>query len=192
MDIKALTFPSTLVISLADAKAHLRVTDTNQDAVIADCIKSATGLIEKYTNQLLTSRTFVAYLNYSEFQAYCPIQIWSYPVTAISSVKYLDTNGTEQTFSSANYSTNIADSPAEILPTTTPTVQQNVLNPYRVYFTAGFTDVAQIDPELIGWVKIFTAFFYQTRQPEYTGYSVAEIAYKYERALDKYRKDMII
>lgn len=192
MNIKQLTYPSETVISLQTAKDHLRVTDTNQDSVIRDCIKSATNLIESYTNQYLLSRTFVAYLDYHEFEAYCPIELWQYPVTAITAVKYLDTSGTETTFSSSNYSTDISDSPARVLSTTVPTVQQNVLNPFRVYFTAGYTNVDYIPAELIGWVKIFTAFFYETRQPEYTGYSVSEIAYKYERALDKYRKDPII
>lgn len=190
MNLKRLTYPSTTIISLQEAKDHLRVTSTDEDMVILDCIKSATNMVETYTNQYFLSGSFVAYID--EMCSYDEIHIWAYPVQSIDSVKYLDTNGTEQTFSSANYTTDLSGSPARILPTTVPTIKQNVLNPYRVYLTIGYVDRDKIDPELLGWVKIFTAFFYQTRQPEYTGLTVSEIAYKYERALDKYRKDPII
>ena len=191
MKFKQLTFPETLLISLQDAKDHLRVTDTNQAAVIKDCIRSATSLIETYTNQILQSGTYCAYLDINEFQAFCEIDLWKYPITDITSIKYLNTSGAETTFSSSYYSTDLTDSPARVLPTTIPTVQLNVVNPIRIYFTAGYTNSDQISPELIGWVKIFIAFFYQTRQPEYTGVQVSEIAYNYEKALDKFRKDPI-
>jgi uncharacterized phiE125 gp8 family phage protein len=192
MNIKQLTYPTTLLIPLDVAKLHLRITDNEQDSVIKDCIRQATGLVEKYTNQKLLSRTFVAYLDEKEFSSYSEIHIWDYPITEITSVKYLDVNSTEQTFAAANYTYDISDSPARIVPTTTGTVLPNSVNQYRVYYTAGFTNTDQIDPELLGWVKIFTGFFFNTRQPEYTGYSVNEIAYKYTEALDKYRKDPIV
>ena len=190
MNIKQLTFPTTLLVSLQSAKDHLRVTDTNQDSVIEDCIKSATGLVEKYTGQILQSRTYCVYYDSHEIRSYTPIEIYLYPTTAVTSVKYLNESGVETTFT--EYTADITNFPTRILATTTPTMQLDVLNQFRVYITAGFTDVTEIDPELIGWIKIFTAFFYQTRQPEYTGLTVNEIAYNYQRALDKYRKEPII
>jgi uncharacterized phiE125 gp8 family phage protein len=188
MRIQQATYPSGTLITLAEAKLHLRVTVDNEDSVINDCIKSATSLVETYTNQYLQSRTFVAYLDIQEFTAFNEICIWKYPITSIESIKYLDSDGTEQTFSSANYTTDLIDCPARILPTTIATVKLNIVNQYRVYFTAGHLTREAIDSELIGWVKIFTAFFYQTRQPEYTGQAVSEIAYKYQTALDKFSK----
>lgn len=188
MRIQQVTYPTGTLITLAEAKLHLRVTIDTDDSVINDCIKSATSLIESYTNQYLQSRTFVAYLDVQEFMSFCPISIWKYPITSIESVKYLDTNGTEQTFSSANYSTDLIEAPARVLPTTIATVKQNIVNQYRIYFTAGHLTREAIDAELIGWVKIFTAFFYETRQPEYTGVAVSEIAYSHKLALDKFYK----
>lgn len=192
MNIQQLTWPTSTVIDLQKAKDHLRVTTTDEDALILDCIKAATDLVETYTNQLFQSRTYVAYMDAVEFSAYNHVKIWLWPITSIDSVKYLDTDGVEQTFSSANYSTDLSDSPARILPTTIATVKQNVVNAYRIYFTAGYTNTDQINPELLNWIKIFIGFFYQTRQPEYSGFTVAEIAYKYQTALDKYRKDPIV
>lgn len=192
MNITQLTYPTATIITLQEAKDHLRVTDNNQDAVIFDCIKGATSLIESYTGQLLQSSTYCAYLDEKEVVAYSTLEIWKYPITAISSVKYLNTSGTETTLDSATYSTDITDCPTRIYLTSTPTTQADKLNVWRVYFTAGHTNRDYIAAELINWVKIFTAFFYQTRQPEYAGYTVSEIAYKYKEALDKYRKDMLV
>lgn len=192
MNISQVTYPSGTIITLAEAKLHLRITADDQDAVINDCIKAATNLVESYTNQLFQSRTFVAYMDESEFCSYQTINILKYPITSIDSIKYLDTSGVEQTFSTGNYSTDLTDCPARILPTTTASVKANVLNQYRVYFTAGFASRDSIEPELINWIKIFTGFFFNTRQPEYTGLNVNQTAYKYQEALDKYRKDYVI
>lgn len=190
MNIKRLTYPSTTVISLQEAKDHLRVTSNDEDSLILDCIKGATSLVETYTNQVFLSGSCVAYLDVTEIKALEVYKLWQYPINEITSFKYLDSNGTEQTWT--DYSTNIVDSPAEILARSLPTVQTDTLNVYRIYYNVGYLSREAIQPELINWIKIFTAFFYQTRQPEYSGYTVNEIAYKYQTALDKFRKDPIV
>lgn len=191
MNIKQLTNPSSTVIDLAEAKLHLRVTGTEEDLLIANDIKAATNMIEKYTGQLLQSRTFCAYLD--DLIAYDCVKIWgNYPITEITSVKYLNTSGDETTLDSSTYSVDIADNPARILFTSIPSSKTNSLNNWRIYFTAGFTSKDDIDSELLAWVKIFTGFFFSSRQVEYTGVSVSEMAIKYERQLDKYRKDFLV
>jgi len=192
LNIKELTYPTSLVISLQAAKDHLRVTTTDEDSVILDCIKAATSMIEQYTGQLLLSRTFCAYLDKGEIASLTPLYIWRYPITSISSVKYINTSGDETTISADDYQTDITDSPARIMLTSIPTAKDDIFNAYRIYFTAGYATVSEIPNELRNWVKVFTAFFFQTRQPEYTGAPVSEIAYKFEKALDKYRKDCIV
>jgi uncharacterized phiE125 gp8 family phage protein len=190
MNIKELTFPTTTIITLDEAKDHLRVTTTDEEELIMDCIRSATDFIEKYTDTLLLSRTYCAY--YDSLETYKVIELWKYPITSISSVKYLNTSGVETTLDAANYSTDITDSPARILITSLPTVQSDVLNVFRIYYTAGFTNRDEMNPLLIGWVKIFTAFYYQTRQPEYTGAPVSEIANNYKQSLDLIRKGKLV
>jgi hypothetical protein len=104
----------------------------------------------------------------------------------------LNESGVETNLDNTTYSTDIIDCPIRIYLTSVPTTKLDTLNVWRVYFTAGFTDTTYIKSELIGWVKIFTAFYFQTRQPEYTGQTVSEIAYSAERQLDKYRKDQLV
>lgn len=192
MNFKRLTYPTTTVITLDEAKAHLRVTTTDEDSLIMDCVRQATNLIELETNQVFLSGSCVYYLDTNEFTSYKEVKIWAYPINEITAIKYLDINGIEQIFSTTNYSVDISDSPIRILPTTTPTCKANTLNTIRIYCNLGYNNIDNIDSELIGWIKIFTAFFYQTRQPEYTGYTVSEIAIKYKDALSKHRKDAIV
>lgn len=190
MNLKQLTYPSGTVITLAEAKDQCRVTSTDEDALIMDCIKAATGLIEGYTGVFLQSSTFVAY--FDEAIKYEPLCIDRFPITAISSVKYLDSNGDEQTIATTDYFTSITGSPAKIRITSIPTVQDYAFDTFRVYFTAGYTNRDEIPMELIQWVKIYTAHYYQSRQPEYTGQPVTSVFYTHQMALDKYRKDNII
>lgn len=192
MNIQQITYPTSTVITLQQAKDHLRITDNNQDSVIMDCIKSAQSHVETYTNQIFSSVTFCAYFDEKEVQSYSMLEIWKYPITAISSIKYLNESGVETTLDNTTYSTDVIDCPIRIYLTSVPTTKLDTLNVWRVYFTAGFTDSSYIKSELIGWVKIFTAFYFQTRQPEYTGQTVSQIAYSAERQLDKYRKDQLV
>ena len=192
MNFKRLTYPTTTIITLQEAKDHLRVTANDEDAVILDCIKAATNLVEKDTNQFFLSGSCCVYMDSKEFCSYEEITIWAYPVNEVSSIKYLDTDGVEQTFATSNYSTDLTDSPIRILPITIASVKANVVNQYRIYLNVGYLNRDQIDAELINWVKIWTAFFYETRQPEYIGTNVSQIAYKWEIARDRHRKDPII
>lgn len=190
MNISQLTYPTSTIISLQEAKDHLRVTGTDEDSLIMDCVKAATNHIESYTNQIFQSVTFCAYYDYLE--PYKCLEIWKYPISAISSIKYLNTSGVETTLDNTTYSTDLTDSPARIYLTSTPSTQRDKLNVWRIYFTAGYSNRDLINAELLGWVKIFTAFYFQTRQPEYTGMSVNEVSYNFQRALDKYRKDCLV
>jgi uncharacterized phiE125 gp8 family phage protein len=130
MNIQQLTYPSLTLITLQEAKDHLRVTSDDEDILIKDCIRAATDLVEKYTNQLLLSRTYVAYLDPSEFQAYKTIEVWMYPVSAVTGVKYLNTSGVETGFTA--YTVDLTDSPMRLMPTTVPTYQTNVFNVFRI------------------------------------------------------------
>ena len=60
MLLKQTVPPATLAVSLADAKAHLRIDTTDEDALIESMISTATRMAEAYTQRQIVSATFVA------------------------------------------------------------------------------------------------------------------------------------
>ena len=85
--------PPTEPVTLADARLHLRVTDTAEDALIGVWITAAREACEHYTQRSIGSQTLE--LRLDEFPDGA-IDLPRSPVTAITSLKYIDTNGTEQ------------------------------------------------------------------------------------------------
>ena len=85
--------PEGEIISLDLAKQHLRVTldDEDNDNYIMRCVASATQFIESYANLRLETQS-IKFL--SDNWPPCPyLHFPVHPITAISSVKYLDSNG---------------------------------------------------------------------------------------------------
>ena len=58
MALKRITAPTLLVVSLVEAKAHLRVDVSDDDDLITACIHSATALAEQYTNRAIAPQTW--------------------------------------------------------------------------------------------------------------------------------------
>ncbi len=92
--------PPTEPVTLADARLHLRVTDTAEDALIGVWITAAREACEHYTQRSIGSQTLE--LRLDEFPDGA-IDLPRSPVTAITSLKYIDTNGTEQTLAPSAY-----------------------------------------------------------------------------------------
>lgn len=94
---------TTLPISVADAKAHLRITNSTQDNLVEDLIWGAVKSFEKRANVCLSDQTWKAFLP----TFYDEIEIYKYPVTSIDIIQYYDSDNAIQTLSSANYFSNL-------------------------------------------------------------------------------------
>jgi uncharacterized phiE125 gp8 family phage protein len=113
--------PATEPVSLATAKNHLRVDiSTDDDAMISALIIAARMLCEKETRRSFVTRTYELRLNRFPFAyplAYLPayslermptsiygrIHLPKPPLLAVSSITYIDVNGTVQTLDPGQY-----------------------------------------------------------------------------------------
>lgn len=87
-------------LTLSEAKKTLRVYSQDYDREIEDVIASAVDYIEQHTGR--TCRLEITAVD--TFRRWCEVgRIEQQPVTAITTLKYYDTNGTLQTVSSVNY-----------------------------------------------------------------------------------------
>lgn len=97
--IKVVT-PSTLeAVSLTEAKEHLRIDGDDQNSIVKRYVKAATERCENFMQSSIMSTEHELYS--SNFDSGYSLQ--KYPVTAVNSVKYYDTDNALQTVASSNY-----------------------------------------------------------------------------------------
>lgn len=104
MSLTLFTAPSVEPITLQEAKDHLRVDGTTDDALISALIQAARQHIDGrdgWLGRALMTQTWDYTLDEFPDTDYIPLPLA--PVQSITSITYTDTNGTSQTFSSGNY-----------------------------------------------------------------------------------------
>lgn len=92
--------PTAEPVSLDRAKAHLRVDHADDDAVISIIIQAARAHLEKACGVRFASRASVSLKcdGFADFD-----RLPEVPVTSVSAVSYVDTDGTTQTLSTNVY-----------------------------------------------------------------------------------------
>lgn len=96
----AISAPTTEPITLAQAKAHLRVDYSDDDTVITGMIKAARAHLENACAVRFAARTGVTFKcdSFSDMA-----RLPEAPVTSITSITYLDTTGASQTLAGTVY-----------------------------------------------------------------------------------------
>lgn len=139
MATKIITAPSFEPLSVADVSEYLRLDDSPTDtALISALITAARQHLENYLNRFIAEQTVeLALTGWKD-----KIDL-SAPLQSVTSVKYLDQNGTEQTLNANQYIVDTYSEPASIYPAynvTYPNLydqENNVKIRYVVGFTSG-------------------------------------------------------
>ncbi len=97
--VKLITPTSLEFISLTEAKAHLKVTSSDEDTLIQTYLNGAIQRVENYRQSNIMSAEFELYAPYFDYN----MNLQKHPVTAINSVKYYDEDNVLQTVSASNY-----------------------------------------------------------------------------------------
>lgn len=100
MGIKVITPPATEPVTLAEAKLHLRVDTSDEDALITRAIKSAREECEHYLQRSIPQQTLGLYLD--AFPSGDLRLAWG-PAQSITSVQYIDAAGTPTTLPGSVY-----------------------------------------------------------------------------------------
>lgn len=99
------TAPSDYAVTLAEAKAQVRVTHSDEDAKINLFIAAACDYTEQYLSRTLIEQTWDLY--YDRFPCRDALVIALPPLISVTSIKYIDAAGTEQTWDAANYTVDV-------------------------------------------------------------------------------------
>ena len=96
-----ITAPAAEPVTVAEAADHCRVGQGLEDAYLLALITTAREIVERETRRALITQTWDA--KWDGIPACWPLEIPKAPLISVTHLKYLDTDGTEQTWSSANY-----------------------------------------------------------------------------------------
>lgn len=144
------TQPTAEPVTLAEVKARLRLTTTDDDATIAQHITAAREYAEKITRRSLAKKGYAAY--FERFPAPgCPLRVPAPPLLTVDSIKYLDSSLTLQTWDPAEYYVADKQVPALIIPKPTFVYPCPALVPQavEVHFHAGYDASGQAIPEVL-------------------------------------------
>lgn len=100
---KVITAVTNEPVSLVEARLQCKVDsdDTTHDAVLAALITSAREYAEQYTQRGMARQTLE--MAFDAFPSYA-FDLDRSPVASITSIRYIDNDGVEQTIAPANYS----------------------------------------------------------------------------------------
>ncbi len=164
-----LTLPapsSTLAVSLADLKSHLRVDYTDDDALITTLALAAAQFFETQTNLSIINKTYVMTL--ADWPIGDFINLPRAPVQSVTSVQYLDTSGVWQTLSVSNYQVDITSQPACVIRGSGaiwPSVKNEAIPAVKVTFVAGYgTDSTAVPVLIQAAIKFITAHWFYNRE----------------------------
>lgn len=184
MAIEVISGPAVEPLTTAEAKAHLRVDLSEEDALIDAAILAARTHVENFTRRKLITQTVK--LTRTGFGGWVvPLPVG--PVQSITSVEYKSTtDGSLVAWDAANFQLVKSGQPNYVAPAygeTWPVTRADFDN-VVITFVAGYGDAsADIPGDIIAAVKLMTAHFYENRQNELAGNIVSKLTIGAERLL---------
>jgi len=180
------TGPATTAISLAEAKAFLRVDSDYDDdnAYITSLIGVATNVVEQFTRRRLITQTYNIY--YDEFPPYMDLQVGN--VASVTHVKYYDTDNTLQTLDTSEYDVDIRVKPGRIYQAEDgnfPDTYERA-NSVEVEFVVG-SAASDVEDAIKQAMYIVIGRYYENRQDVVMGTQVNELPLMVDHLLTPYR-----
>lgn len=190
MPLSLVTAPASEPITATEAKLHARIDHTTEDALVAEFIAGARELFEEETGRQLVTATWR--LTLDRFPSgYNAIKIPRPPLASITSIQYVDTDGTLQTWASSEYDVMTHAGPLAAFGTVQPKPDQSYPDTYlapdavRITFVAGVA-AADIPMSAKNLLYQLTADQYLSREAQIVGTIVAENL-TLKRALNRFR-----
>ena len=188
--IKVYTAATTYPVTLAEAKLHLRVDGTDEDTLINALIAAATQQAENYTWRTLMTTVF-EYVDDSFDKC---IELDTFPIVTIDSIKYYDLNSVQQTLSATQYESNLLECPAIVRPKDGYYWPDTIIrfDAVTVRFTAGYASAAAVPAAIKQAVLMIIGHLYANREDVVTGTQVNTMPQSSQYLLNTYRVNRFV
>jgi uncharacterized phiE125 gp8 family phage protein len=188
MALKLITGPLLEPISKAEGKLHLKIEadQTDEDTLIDALIVAARQAAEHELGRSLMPQTWELALD--EFPCE-PVILCNGPVTAVSSVKYLDLAGVLQTLAPSAYVLDDYSAPARLTlaPASSWPSTQRRAGAVLIRYVAGYADAASVPAAVKQWMLLQIGAMYENREAEMLGnFQPVTLGFT-DRLLDRYR-----
>lgn len=166
------TPPASEPVTVAEAKLWLRQDIDDDDALIGSLITAARSYAEVVQKRQLMSATYKLALD--QFPVWQrswgnvgPSIVLPLPkLQSVTSVKYVDMSGTQQTLSTGRYVVDVISQPGRITPVywqTWPTIRPQT-GAVEVVYVAGYADAASVPEATKTAIKMLVAHWYRNRE----------------------------
>jgi len=174
--------PASPVLSLPEAKRHLRVLHDDDDDDIMAMIAAAIDAIEGPSGIGIALSPQTWRLSYDHFP--CEIIVPLGPVTAVTSVSYTDRNGSPQTVPSLRF--DLDESPLRIWPARDTSWPEIYCEPgaVKITFVCGYPEL----PQDLRWaILLLVGHFYQNREAVTYDLKAMDLPMGVSSILERYR-----
>lgn len=171
-------------ITLADARAHLKPSGRESNDLIEILVKMAREMAEQETGRALAPQTWRKTLDEFPDQ----IRLDNPPIVSVTSVKYYDVNGVQQTLSTDSYILDTETEPGWLVPAYNfvwPVTQRRA-NAVQVIYTCGYATPDNVPSAIKNWMLLQMRAAYDNP----AGYSTERgftMLPQVDRMLDRYR-----
>lgn len=185
--LSIVTPPAEEPITLAEAKAHLRVTFDDDNSYITDLIIAARQWFEEQTYQQVITATWDLLLD--EFPTGDdPIRIPRAPLASVTSVSYTDTAGDPQTWSSDDYKVSATRQPGIIRPAYGEVypIARAEADSVTVRFVAGYGAASAVPDLIKAAIKLIVGQMYEFREELISGTIINQLPTGAQRIIAMY------
>ena len=176
MPLRLTTPPAAEPLTAAEARDHSRIDHDAEDGLLESLIRAWRQSTERATQRALITQEWELTLEaFPEGRE--AIRLNRPPVSAVTSLTYVDPNGDEQTMDAADYVL-VEDEPARLYPAPGkrwPRAQTENPEAVTVTFTAGYGDAEDVPETLVDAIRLGVATRHEHREDVVVGHMVSHL-----------------
>lgn len=184
------TAPTTEPVTLAEIKAHSVVDFGDDDALLDMYARAARQQVENDTGLCLIDQTWLQL--HESFEG--EIALYKSPKAAVQSLKYIDTNGAEQTLATDQYTVGERFGLARVCPSygnSWPSIRKG-LGAVSIEYTAGYgADGNAVPAPIKQAIMVMTEHLYENRGIA-TPVALTEIPASYDALISPYQRKALL
>jgi len=189
MTLKRTVAPSGDVVSLSDAKAHLRVDHSDDDDLISSLASAAAGAVEEMAGRPLLTQTWKLTLAEGSGR----IRLPKTPVQSVTEIAYYDRDNASQTATLSDFHVISDNDMGFIEPKQSASWPETYSRPdaLSITWTAGYGAAADVPADLVHAIKMMLGHLYEHREAVVVGQTVTDVPLAVEHLVGLHRRGWV-